>query len=167
MIFTVLGLDPGGTTGWAMYQAEMVDVAGLPIEWYNEKWNCGLLEGQHHDLLYTLLELNHTAEYHIVCESFEYRNDSRAGLELISKEYIGVVNLFAQQRHIESNVHYQTAAIGKLTKKSFVQKHNLEALGVWSSGHDNRHAMDATSHLLTWLVHGPYKRYDLLKRMGK
>lgn len=172
MIFTVLALDPGGTTGWATYQAEMmipVEARGPnECEWYDEKWNCGLLEGQaHHDELFALLELSQTAEFHIVCESFEYRNQSRAGLELISKEYIGVVNLFAQERRIEKNIHYQTASQGKITKNSFIQKHNLQTAGLWSPVHEDRHAMDGYGHLLYWLINGQYRRYDLLKWLGK
>lgn len=173
MIFTALGLDPGGTTGWATYQAKVIEVpvvsaTGFVYEWYDEKFTCGLLEGpEHHDQLYTLLELSHTGEYHIVCESFEYRNKSRAGLELISKEYIGVVALFAIQRNMAKNVHWQTASMGKISKSSFIKKSNLQTMGLWSSSHENRHAMDAYGHLLYWLVTGPYKRYDLLKRMGK
>lgn len=169
MIFTAIGLDPGGTTGWASYQAELLPKG----DFANEKWNCGQLDPPaHHDQLYTLLELSHTAEFHIVCESFEYRNESRAGLELISKEYIGVVNLFAQQRGhpiscYNPMVHYQTAALGKVTNKSFIQKRHLQTLGLWFPGHENRHSMDAYGHLLYWLINGQYKRYDLLKRMGK
>jgi hypothetical protein len=100
-----------------------------------------------------------------VCESFEYRNQSRAGLELISKEYIGIVNLFVQQRNIVANVHYQTASQGKITKKSFIQKSNLQTAGLWSSG--DGHAMDAYGHMLTWMINGPMRRYDLLKWLGK
>lgn len=175
MIFTAVGLDPGGTTGWASYQANVLtNVPTHPRGWWREeKWNCGQLDPPaHHNQLYTLLELRHTAEFHIVCESFEYRNESRAGLELVSKEYIGVVNLFVQQRglHLPNDypkVHYQTAALGKVSNKSFIQKRHLQTLGLWSPGHENRHAMDAYGHLLYWLINGQYKRYDLLKRMGK
>lgn len=175
MIFTAIGLDPGGSTGWASYQAEVdiQDPNSIHHNWYTEKWNCGTFgPDAHHDALYTLLELSHTSEYHIICESFEYRNKSRPGLELISKEYIGVVNLFAQQRGLRlpgnyPQVHYQTAAQGKITPHSFIQKRHLENIGLWSSGRENRHAMDAYGHLLFWLINGQYKRYDLLKRLGK
>lgn len=165
MTFTILALDPGGTTGWATYQAEHSTVPG-EFTWSDEKWNCGQLEGNnHHDALYTLLELSHTAEFHIVCESFEYRNQSRTGVVLISKEYIGVVNLFAQQRNIVGNVHYQTAAQGKVTGNSFIKKHNLQAAGLWSPGFG--HAMDAYAHMLYWMISGPLRRHDLLKWLGK
>ena len=86
--------------------------------------------------------------YTNICERFEYRNTSRAGLVLDSKEYIGVVNLFAQDRSatLRRPVAYQNAS----EAKGFVRDSHIKKLGLWSSG--NPHAMDATRHLLYWLT---------------
>jgi len=148
--YTIVALDPGGTTGWASLNADAV-----MVDEYNEiantEWRCGQLgPDKHHKELAVLLEMNHTAHYTIVCESFEYRNQSRPGLELVSKEYIGVAEYIQQDRNI-APVVYQGAAQGKVGKKSFVKKVNLERLGLWSPGYP--HAMDGYGHLLYYIIH--------------
>jgi hypothetical protein len=97
-----------------------------------------------------MLERFRTVEYHIVCESFEYRNVSRAGLVLDSVEYIGVMKRFCQERNVKYTM--QTAAMGKVGNRTtaFVKKSNLQKLGLWSSG--NIHAMDAYGHLLYYMI---------------
>lgn len=168
-VYRILSLDPGGATGWATFTAETIEV---PVseedgpwenEYYNRKWNCGTLESQmHHTELYGLLELQATQDFTIVCESFEYRNRLTKA-ELISRDYIGVVDLFAAQRGVR--VVKQTAAMGKLHKNSFVKRANLERLGLWSPGRDNRHAMDAYGHLLYYMIHNAgVLRSELLLR---
>src|SRR3954447_23572710 len=138
---TVLALDPGGTTGWAMYRAEQLyNIDGEP-EFYNELYLCGQMgPEEHHQQLYHWLEHNHTSEYHVVYESFEYRNKSREGLVLISREYIGVIKLFDAERGGVVLVKQ-----GPSTAMAFVKDTHLKKLGVW----DWRqvHAMDAYRHL--------------------
>jgi hypothetical protein len=111
------------------------------------KFNCGQLEGaNHHSELWALLELAETThDFVVVCERFEYRNRSRAGLELISRDYIGVTTLFSQQRHVK--LVMQTAAMAK----GFVQDRHIKKLGLWSPG--NPHAMDGYRHLLYYVIH--------------
>jgi hypothetical protein len=132
-------------------------------EWYKEGWTCGQLgPGDHHDKLETLLELNESQEYHVIYESFEFRNTPttkhRDNVELVSREYIGVARLLAQKYNWP--IYHQTAAQGKITKKSFVRKVNLQRLGLWRSGWP--HAMDGYGHLLYWLVNDLFQRKDLL-----
>ena len=143
MVCRVLALDPGGTTGWAsitMFKNNQVAYAS------------GLLQSQeHHTELYGLL--SQTAvdvdDYRIVCESFEYRNQSRPGLELISKEYIGVTKLYCQLFDVPLTM--QTASQGK----AFTKDENIKKLGLWSTQRDDRHAMDAYRHLFVYLIHNP------------
>jgi hypothetical protein len=155
-VFTVIALDPGGSTGWALYQAQLLVTPGGTPEWYDEKWLSGTLnQPDHHRTLYGLLEQHHTQQYHVVVESFEYRNKSRPGLELVSKEYIGVAKLFCQDRKVP--YYSQTASQGK----GLVKDYNLRNLGLWFGGRESRHAMDAARHLVYWLVTGEYKRKDI------
>jgi hypothetical protein len=151
--FKVIALDPGGTTGWATFAADRMPDGEL----YAGVWRRGHLgPGQHHDLLYAFLEMETVATTHIVSESFEYRNRARAGLVLDSKEYIGVTKLFCQQRKL---IYYsQTAAQGK----GFVKDDNIKRLDLWRPGW--KHAMDATRHLLYFLIHNPVVSAPDLRR---
>jgi len=166
--YTIIALDPGGTTGWATFNADYVEGPD-GAELYNAEWRCGQLDGgKHHKELAILLEMNHTQHYQIVCESFEYRNRSRPGLELVSKEYIGVAELVAQDRKLPPVV-YQTAAQGKVRNKTtaFVKPTNLKRLGLWIPGND--HAMDGYGHLLYYIIHSKRPefrplRHDLIEK---
>ena len=176
-LFRIIGLDPGGTTGWATYTAEKKKM--LPYEdatnvvltqYLNEEWTCGqLATHDHHKILNDFLGMQQVEETLIVCESFDYRNQSKPGLELISREYIGIVKLFSQER----NVPYvlQTASQGKVrdNDKSFVRKENLERLGLWVKGGAStwNHAMDAYGHILYYMIHNHIQRDELLRKGWK
>ena len=142
MTSRIVALDPGGTTGWAY-----VDIANDgTLEFHH-----GMLVAQnHHKELYDALVRWHIGDYQIVCESFEYRNASRPGLELISVEYIGVMKYFCQD--FEVAYHMQSASQGKVRDKpsAFVKPENLKRLGLWSP--NQVHAMDAYGHLLYYLI---------------
>jgi hypothetical protein len=146
MILTVLALDPGGTTGWAYFRAEtLYNPEQERREYINSKWLVGQLESpEHHDELNNFLGQCHTTDYRIICERFEYRNQSRAGLDLSSREYIGVTKRFCQARQVP--LMMQTAA----QAKGFVKDAHIKKLGLWSPG--KKHAMDALRHLLFYLT---------------
>jgi len=139
MATRILALDPGGTTGWA--------------SWTDGQYNCGQIgPDEHHLELWDFLGNQQTANFTIVCESFEFRQRARAGLELISKEYIGVAKLFKQERMLElhnnqvQKLVFQTAAMGK----GFIKDDKIKAKGLWTKG--QKHAMDAMRHLLYYQV---------------
>jgi hypothetical protein len=169
--FRIVALDPGGTTGWATFTASHMPPLeeGEPGELVNGQWTCGQIgPDDHHNLLDAMLGNFQVSEYRIVCESFEYRNRSRAGLELVSCEYIGVTKRFCQERDVP--LRLQTASMGKITPNSFVKKINLERLGLWTPGY--KHAMDGYGHLLYYLMHSKDHlfdtlRYDLLQKGWK
>jgi hypothetical protein len=162
---TVLALDPGGTTGWAMYRAQVLPGDYGPDnklrnEYYDETFICGQMGPEdHHEELFGFLETQHTQEYHVIYESFEYRNKAREGLVLVSREYIGVVKLFGQQRGGVVVVKQ-----GPATAMAFVKDAHLKKLGVW----DWRmgHAMDAYRHLFYYLTQ-KLDRVDILERAWK
>jgi hypothetical protein len=84
-------------------------------------------------------------DFIVVTESFQYRQGKwRPNVSLMSREYIGVTKLFCA-----NNVHdyvEQTAA----QAKALVTDDKVKAMGLWHTGWP--HAMDATRHLLFYLV---------------
>lgn len=137
MTTTILALDPGGTTGWSYVRFD--DPEG-PYE-----WRCGQIGPQeHHKQLFVFLETQQTDNYTIVTERFEYRNTSRPGLVLMSREYIGVAKLFHADRG--GNLIFQNAS----QAKGFVKDQRLKDLDLWYSSF--KHAMDASRHLVYDIV---------------
>lgn len=145
----VIGLDPGGTTGWA--------TVSRTREPSDETWQFGQLgPNEHHEELFAFLEMSIVQETVIVCESFEFRqNRQRDNINLMSKEYIGVVKLLDQERNNVKTV-FQTAAMAK----GFVSDKKIKAMGLWQPGY--KHAMDATRHAIYYLVNKE-NRTDLIK----
>lgn len=178
MTYRILSFDPGGTTGWASYTAEVMTTCdGKTKEYYDQAYTCGQLGPEpHHDTLWALLELQAVSHMVIVCESFEFRNTiadkNRGNLELVSKEYIGVIKLFVQQRsktsykELRPKLVFQTASVGKPRNKpgnrTLVTDDDIKTLGLWYP--NNRHAMDATGHLLHYMIKQD-KREDILRKM--
>jgi hypothetical protein len=150
---TVIAFDPGGTTGWA--KAEWDEA--------RTKWSSGQMgPHEHHLELWSMLvELYLAAQVdgiqlHVVTESFEFRQGTvgRTGLDLHSKEYIGVMKLFAELHG--RTLWEQTASTGK----GFVSDAKLKASGLWIVG--QQHARDANRHLLYYMINKLGRR-DLVK----
>lgn len=143
----VIALDPGGTTGWASFydnphETDMKVKRDLPI------WDRGQIGPyEHHG---ELLDFLMSEKPDTICfEEFTYqiRNKSKyaaAAVNLISKEYIGIIKYFGQRANIELVARHASHA------KSTWTDDKLKALGLWVPG--NPHAMDATRHLLAHLV---------------
>lgn len=93
--------------------------------------------------------LNLSCPDHIVYERFDYRRHKhRDGLELFSRELIGVIRLFAAIHnevvpHVE--LYAQTPAEGVA---GYYTDDTLKKEGLYKSG--NPHANDAVRHLLQW-----------------
>jgi hypothetical protein len=139
--FRILSFDPGGTTGVAFSYMEDDEFKFRSLQ---------IGPHEHHQELWELLS-NYAYGYdlpslEIVCESFEYRNMSRKGLELISKEYIGIIKLFCSLHGIKLIFHTASAA------KHFVTDDKIKALDLWTPG--KPHAMDGMRHLLKHMVVG-------------
>ena len=141
----IVALDPGGTTGWATWQDEATGHTGTP--W--DHFNIGQIGPEEHHLeLYNWLGHLQVHDYTVVCESFEFRqhDGERAGISLISKEYIGVAKLFAAERMNGKRVVEQTAG----QAKPFVTNDKLKVMGLYIPG--KKHAMDAMRHLVLYLI---------------
>jgi hypothetical protein len=150
----ILALDPGGTTGWAMWQDK--EYAREKAPW--DHFTYGQLEAQqHHEDLYALLELMQTSEFTLICETFEFRQqdvEKRMGISLVSREYIGVAKLFAQQR-MSSPVVLQSPGAAKgfipdKAKNGMAANAKLKVMGLYMPG--KPHAMDAMRHLIYYMV---------------
>ena len=150
--FRRIAFDPGGATGWATYTSQ-VDAAGKHTD---VKWLCGTFDWEdHHKDLYNMCEEQRVQNYKVITESFEFRQFDkvqRAGIELISKEYIGVLRCYGQIEGVP--IIQQTAASAKkfMPDKGPMANKHLRVMGLWVPGRDNRHAMDAYRHLVFYLV---------------
>jgi len=141
---TIVALDPGGTTGITIWK----DLGLGEQVWFN----LHLGPDEHHKELADLLEREQTQDFTVVCESFEFRQGKqRAGIVLVSKEYIGVVKYLARERNFP--VVFQTAGLAK----GFVSDEKLKAMGLYQRG--MRHANDATRHLVTYRVQRLHHNY--------
>ena len=153
-----MAYDPGGTTGWAY--CEYLNHTH-PLNEYKFTYYQGQIgPDEHHDKLYEHLNMwafgVEGPPLIVVCESFEFRQHinqahTKTKVELISKEYIGVIKLFCMLENLNDPV-FQTAT----TAKTFIpdkgpQAHvKIKQLGLWVPG--KVHAMDATRHLLRYMV---------------
>jgi hypothetical protein len=148
----ILALDPGGTTGWCKHVLRSAGVAlGTSGAQEGERaWAGGELTGDdHHKTLWKLL----TSELPdvVVYEAFNYQirksqGTQMPGVHLISREYIGVAQLWCQLTGKEI-VKQQPSVIGL----TWVKDPSLKALGLYNSG--EKHRNDATRHMLYYLVH--------------
>lgn len=124
----IISFDPGGTTGIALYDDEFED------GW--RRWSLG--PGPHHLQLWSVLQ----NEYDIVYETFNYQRrdvDKGVALELISRNYIGIIELRAAMSH-SVNIYPQSPS-----RRMFWDDDKLRELGLWVS---SPHERDATRHLL-------------------
>ena len=138
MITTILAFDPGGTTG----------VCDITFDSSGGR-NCQLYQlgpGEHHLQLSQLIKgyVYNVDRLFIVCERFEYRAHSKAGLRLDSREYIGVIKQTAQELSLP--VVMQSAA----QAKGFVTNEHIKRAGLYRTSY--RHAMDAVRHAIYFLV---------------
>jgi hypothetical protein len=160
--YRILGLDPGGATGWATYSAMRIPGLKAPgeYEYYEQAWTGGTLDDpKHHRVLEDLLGNQHVQGYTIVCERFDDRAQGHH-VELVSREYIGVVETFCQERNVPLVMQMPAQA------KTFVTDAALKKLDLWTPGHVHRHYRDALKHVLFYLVNKE-KRFDLLVKGWK
>lgn len=152
----IVALDPGGTTGWAYLTQQKPHE-----EVRREDIQCGQLEGDNHHLqLYNMLGNYQVSDFVLVVEAFEYRNTSRAGLVLDSKEYIGVAKLFYFERMRKLGQQYQEQSASQA--KGFVKDTHIKRLDLWSPGMP--HAMDAMRHLIYFCANHSTMRGHVIQR---
>jgi hypothetical protein len=150
--FNIASFDPGGTTGiaTAFYPGGMEDPT---LDDFNIKTD-ELGPDEHHSALYNFLSVRvgGPIPLKVVTESFEFRQNidpdkARTKVELISREYIGVIKLVCQQ--LGFGFHQQSASSGK----HFMSNEKLDLCGILvKPQHPNRHRNDALRHLIRYLV---------------
>lgn len=143
----IIAIDPGKTTGfcYATYDESNKRVLYYPFQMVDEV-----------DDLWRRLHL--FKPRYIIIEDFEYRNQSRAGLELFPVQLIGVANLYALVADHQCAIYVQKAAQGKsYYTDSVLKSKDLYVRGI-------PHAMDASRHLLQWLTFGA--GYQLVENTG-
>ncbi len=132
----IVTLDPGGTTGYCYIRVSKEKL---------ERFESGQIVGHdHHVELHSLL--SEKMPHLIISESFEYRNRSRAGLVLVSKEYIGVAKLYAAHNGIHYLEQSPSQAMG------FATDYVIRNLNWWKAS--KPHAMDAVRHMIYFGVNG-------------
>jgi hypothetical protein len=129
-----IALDPGGSTGFTQFTHR----EDGQHEW--ERQTLG--PDKHHLALWELLTERDPDV--VICESFEHRPHLPKAV-LISREYIGVCELF-NQAHPQIPLIMQTPA----QAKHFWTQDKIEKLGLWIPSAP--HAMDATRHMLYFLT---------------
>lgn len=169
--YRVVGLDPGGTTGAFVYDAEFmpkIDASG--VELIGQTWNWYEFgPHEHHGELYEFLEHMHIHDFHLVYETFEFRNMERRdrdNINLMSREYIGVAKLFAHERNLGlGRVHKYSAGLSKgfipdKRKDGLSANAKLKALNFYASG--KKHANDAARVTAYYLINEA-RRTDLIR----
>lgn len=147
----ILSIDPGGTTGYTFMVC-----SENPTHMQMGKSSGGQLgPDPHHAELHCLLD-----DYDptvVVCEEFTYRivgqhgSGSTPGVNLISKEYIGVVKLWVvQYPDIWTPTLYMQMPYIAVGKQAFWSNDKLKQLGLYKRG--KPHQNDATRHLLYCLT---------------
>ena len=129
----IYAFDPGGTTGIAYTYSTRINLIVTK--------NKG--PDQHHS------ELWHFLNYHqpniIVYERFQYRPNPQAmKVDLIPREYIGILKLYALENKLE--IYGYSAG----NAKTFIQDTHLKKLELWKD--KTPHERDAIRHLLYYLM---------------
>jgi hypothetical protein len=159
----VISLDPGGTTGYAIYNWEY---------WTEEFYTSyGQLDGEnHHHDLRTLLQDQlrdlPANQLIVICESFDHRNNDFS--KLISVEYIGVVKEWCQAQTYSKLVMQgssikprKSRTTGRITGWATDEK--LIKLGLLIEPKTTwRHANDGWRHLAYYVCNGKHKSKSML-----
>lgn len=155
--FVLMAFDPGGTTGVAILNATGLE-SGIPMPILAQL-------GPHTHRLELWDMMNKYRPTHVIYESFEFRNKTRDNLELVSRDYIGIIGLWSDLN--PTRLYRQSAAQAKGFIKDAGPNANipLKRLGWYAPG--KKHAMDAARHMAYFLVNGPHQddrlRSDMLK----
>lgn len=136
-----LALDPGKRTGWCYGVLDQTRNV-LVLEPNEDELSLSAV----YEKLSKFIECGGE---HIIYEDFQYRNFSRAGLDLTPVKVQGVIELFREWHEPFISFTCQSPATGK----AFYSDDRLKSLGVYW-GHGKGHARDATRHLLQWAGFG-------------
>lgn len=133
---SILCLDPGETTGWALFEGIALADCG---QWPTPEPQLLAENIQHLAEIYTLER--------IVYESYRIRGNKireHIGSEVVTIQHIGAIKVVADERGIPTTA--QTAGMAK----GFATDTKLRRWGLYQSNH--RHANDSIRHGVYWLL---------------
>ncbi len=154
----VFGIDPGGTTGWAIFcwPEESLKLDGPPLLGSIGYWTCGQLEGDEDgqvDALIKMAEAWPTAE--VVVEDFRLRQMA-GGRDLLAPVRVTAAfkhalrwtgeNAAPSKGRIKRTPHFQMPSLAM----SAVDDDRLKRSGFWDCTKGKPHARDAIRHCLTF-----------------
>jgi len=148
----VMSFDPGKTTGWCkhfVYAEAKRSFTERHTSEGERHWAGGQIgPDEHHDKLYNMLAVEDPKI--VVCEAFNYQirkldGVQMPGIELISREYIGVLKLWCQLR--KKPFILQQPSILSI---EWCKDPALAKLGIYTAGEP--HHNDATRHMLHFIV---------------
>lgn len=148
----IVSLDPGGETGYVVWDRKVV--------FY------GQLIGAHHQELWRLLsEQGHgTGDLLVICERFDHRNAEFA--KLVSVEYIGIVRLYQQTIQAAGgagHVVWQGSSVKKWADNAKLQKMELLLRPIKPM----KDANDAMRHLVHYICHYGGSDSDLISERDR
>ena len=140
--FQVIALDPGGTTGFAIFQVHPLAMTGdvtIPVMSNVEWWKAGEFTGSQHDQIDQILEMvEEWPHARLVTEDFHLR---QANAVLDPVEINAVLTWACRPRYWVKQM--SSLAMGTVTDD------RQKAWGYWIPG--KPHARDAVKHAITFL----------------
>lgn len=147
-LYTVLGYDPGGTTGWAaigVYKEAILDPE-FRITDNIAFWTAGEFIGNEEDQVDCMIALTHAwPEARIVCEDFVLRKFNSA------RELLSPVRITAMFRYGIRDSNRAIILQQPSLAMTAVTDARLKKLGFWPPLSGQEHARDAVRHAFTWL----------------
>lgn len=131
----IIALDPGGTTGVV-----------IKTNGHNYHYRHFGPDEHHYELYDWLRKFSAVT---VICERFDFRQNARDNVDLISREYIGVAKLSAQ--HMHQRLVMQTASEAKV----LITDEKLKRAGLFKEPHSvwpNMHLNDAMRHILYYQI---------------
>jgi hypothetical protein len=146
----IISIDPGGVTGWATFEFDIVNNKPVLHEKMKEHFTSAgqIRKENHHELLWRFLDRKQPDI--VVCERYEKRNNDFS--LLISVEYIGVVKAWCQTNEKTLVMQGAGEALFFMTKdKMYVLDLTLEPYTRWKD------ANAARKHLVFFLINWKYQ----------
>ena len=143
----ILTLDPGGTTGWALFEVDTKSLRSSELDTFlRDHIQQGQIgdNSEHHRLLWSLL--HRVAPDIVVCERADNRGNEF--FKFMAVEYIGIVKLY-----VKLNPSCILVLLGADQAKGWVTNDKLLRLLILCVPATKwRHANDALRHLVYYLV---------------